>query len=602
VRGDRTVTRAPIRQQPAHKGRVRRNPVHPDDVLKALARSPHPVVTPKIEFLNRNKPPANPYVIGLWAVLGLVTLLAAVPWVIGTRATFAIEGIAANGAVPPADLGAKVITVTVKPGSAVKGTEILLDGKPIEPTHQDGNLTVVLGASLAEGEHELTVQAGSRILYRAAPSQTLRFRVDGTAPEPTATLTSQPESLESPIELTGTSEPGATVTVNDRTATVQPDGNWSISFPRVPIGAFRVNAVDAAGNAGSMMLPGLSNKLFPAVRGVHVSAAAWAYPPLKNDVLQLVKDGKVNTIQLDLKDEDGRIGHRSNVPLVNQIGSSENLYDLKTEVEYLKSLGVRVVGRLVVFRDPTLAKAAWEAGRTEQVLQTNEGKPYAGKYGGKFGSFTNPFDQTVRNYNTAVALEAAQAGVDDILLDYIRRPESQIDKLKFIGAPAETDSPTVSAEIVEYVDELARTLHETPARLGASVFGVAISEGDNIAQNIPQMSKHLDYLSPMIYPSSWGKGQLGVANPPYQPYEIIVESLKKFQEAGKGTGVKMIPWLQDFNLVKKYGTEDVRAQIVASADVCVLDWLMWDPKVTYTTDALPVGAQKPSKEPVCPTE
>jgi hypothetical protein len=603
----RPPTRTPLRQTPGGAGRLRRGPVHPDDVLKDLARSPKPLVTPNIEFLTRSKPPANPYVIALWGVLGLVALVAAVPLVIGSRTGFEIQGLAANAALNPAELTTKVIDITVDPPNDAGSVRVELDGRPIEPTRTDGKLSVVLGAALSEGEHTLSMSAGSRVLYKGPSRQAIKFRVDGTPPEPTISIPSGLTTLEDDVVVTGLTEPGATVTVNGREAVVAEDGSYRVEFARVPIGAFRVVAVDAAGNRGTSTAPGLGAKLIPATRGVHVSAAAWDYQPLKDGILQLIRDGKINTVQLDLKDEDGRIGHRSQVPMVNQIGASDNLYDLAAEVAVLKGLGVRVVGRLVVFRDPTLAKAAWEGGQREQVLQNELGQPYNGKYGGKFGSFTNPFNETVRKYNSAVALEAAQAGVDDILLDYIRRPEAKIDKLSFAGATTPekpVDKATVSAEIVEYVDELARILGETPARLGASVFGIAVipEEGANIAQDIPEMSKHLDYISPMIYPSSWGKGQLGVADPPTQPYDIIFASLKQFQQVSKGSGTKIIPWLQDFNLIVKYGTEDVRAQIVASADVCITDWLMWDPKVTYNAAALPVGVQKPSVADVkCPS-
>ena len=45
-------------------------------------------------------------------------------------------------------------------------------------------------------------------------------------------------------------------------------------------------------------------------------------------------------------------------------------YDLSETVEYLESKGIRVIGRLVAFRDPIYADAAWAAGDRDQVVQT----------------------------------------------------------------------------------------------------------------------------------------------------------------------------------------------------------------------------------------
>jgi hypothetical protein len=573
-------------------------PSHPDDVLKRLAKFPQQVLVPNLEFQRRTKPPANLYSVGLWAVLGIVGLFIAVPWLAPNRPTVTIEGITDKAALQPSALLSQVVKITTRPANAAKKVRVKVDGISVEPTRTDAGTTLVLGA-LSEGKHSISVEAGSRVLYRGPVSKNIRFTVDSTPPVPTIRIDKTPTKLEEKLTITGQSEPGSKVTVNGRETAVDGKGHFSINFDRAPIGAFQVRETDAAGNVGIALLPGVAGKLMPPTRGIHVSAAAWTYPPLKKEVLALIDSGKVNTIELDLKDEDGRIGHVSKVPLVMQIGSSDNRYDLATEVKDLKSRGVRVVGRLVVFRDPTLAKSAWEAGNADQVLQGIDGKPYKGRY----GAFTNPFNKTVRTYNLAIALEAAQAGVDDILLDYIRRPEADIKSLYFAGLDGTVDSARVSAGIVDFLNEMGTTLAPTPTRLGASVFGIAVTEGENIGQNIPEMSKSLDYIAPMIYPSAWTRGQLGVDNPPAQPYDIISASLKKFQKASAGTGVRVIPWLQDFSLGSyKYGSKEVRAQIQASADVCIPDWFMWDPKVTYSADGLPKGVQAPGKQPECPSE
>jgi hypothetical protein len=578
--------------------RQRRQASHPDDVLRQLAKSPGSVVTPQLEFQRRRRPPLNPYSLGLQIGLGVIGLLLVAPWVLPGRHSVKVAGLVPGDAVRPETLASNVVEITVDPPSGASSAVVKLDGVVVEPKREQGKLSLVLGSSVEEGAHTLSVQSGPRRLYRPPAKQNVSFIVDGVAPEVTARISGSPKSLEEGFTVTGKAEPGSSVLLNGKPVTLLPDGAYSFAMKRAPIGAIRLSATDKAGNVGTTMLPGMADRLYPATRGVHVSAAAWGNAGLRKKIVSLISEGRINTVQLDLKDEDGRIGHVSAVPLVNQLQASDNTYDLRTEVAYLKSLGVRVVGRLVVFRDPVLATKAWAGGHQEQVLQTSDGQPYAGKYGG----FTNPFDKTVRNYNTAIALEAAEAGVDDILLDYIRRPEAAITKLKFTGVEGEVDSKRVNDEIVAYIAELGLVLNETPARLGASVFGIAFYEGDNIGQDVPEMSKHLDYVAPMIYPSSWTKGQLGVANPPYQPYDIVKASLLEFQRVSKGTGTRIIPWLQDFNLVKKYDAKDVRAQIIAAADVCVPDWLMWDPKVTYNVDGLPVGVQAPKTQPDCATQ
>ena len=591
----RQTTRSPLRT-PASPRRSR-TPSHPDDVLRKLARSPQQVFVPSIEFQKRRKPPTNPYSVGLWGTLGALALFAVLPWLVPNRPSISIEGMTDGEAVQPSQMLSHTVSIKTDPPSAVNKMQVTVDGIVVEPTTSDNTAKLVLGA-MSEGKHVIGVRAGSRILYRGPVSKKVGFVVDSVAPTLEARLAAVPKTLEDDITIIGSSEVGSLVTVNGRKATVDPQGVFSITFPRAPIGSIQIRGTDPAGNVGVKLLPGVSGKLLPPVRGVHVSAAAWTYPPLRQQIFALIDSGQINTVQLDLKDEDGKIGHRSAVPLANQIGAAEGRYDLAAEVAILKQRGMRVVGRLVVFRDPQLAEAAWAAGQADQVLQGIDTQPYKGKYGG----FTNPFNKTVRNYNQAIALEAAQAGVDDILLDYIRRPEADIQKLKFAGVEGQVDSARVSAEIVSFINDLGVTLSDTPARLGASVFGVAVAEGENIGQNIPEMSKSLDYIAPMIYPSSWTPGQLGVSDPAGQPYDIVFRSLQQFQKASAGSGTKIIPWLQDFSLGRNYGPKELRAQIIASADACIPDWLIWDPKVTYSKAGLPVGVQEPSTTPTCPAE
>jgi hypothetical protein len=79
-----------------------------------------------------------------------------------------------------------------------------------------------------------------------------------------------------------------------------------------------------------------------------------------------------------------------------------------------------VIGRLVCFRDPLLANAAWQQGRRDEVVQTPSGEPYAG-----YGGFTNFANPDVRAYNIDVGVAGARAGIDDLLYDYVRRPDAR---------------------------------------------------------------------------------------------------------------------------------------------------------------------------------
>ncbi|MDX1450637.1 MAG: putative glycoside hydrolase, partial [Acidimicrobiia bacterium] len=252
------------------------------------------------------------------------------------------------------------------------------------------------------------------------------------------------------------------------------------------------------------------------------------------------------------------------------------LYDLDEAVETLHGLGVRVVGRIVNFRDPRLADWAVENGRMDMVVQNPDGTAL-----GKYGGFTNPYNAEVREYNIALAEEAARAGVDDIMYDYVRRPDENIDLMRFPG-----QDRTPEDAIVDFLADSKQRVNGSGARLAAAVFGVAATRPDEIAQDIPRMAEHVDYIAPMLYPSHWGPGEYGVSDPNSQPYDIIYRSLVDFREKMAGTDADLVAWLQDFSLGVDYGESEVRAQIQASIDAGVPAFLLWDAATTYTTSAL----------------
>ena len=103
-----------------------------------------------------------------------------------------------------------------------------------------------------------------------------------------------------------------------------------------------------------------------------------------------------------------------------------------------------------------------------------------------------------------------------------------------------------SESVTSFLAEMQRELRPRGAYQGASVFGIAAAAGDSIAQDVPAMGAVVDYLAPMVYPSHWGPGMYRVDNPVRQPYDIVKKSLSDFQRVAQSTGVRFLPWLQDF--------------------------------------------------------
>ena len=567
---------------------------HPDDVLRRLARGNGPRIGPSL-MPGYRKPRDMFTVRWILLVTGILAFCAllASPWFIG-RHRLSITGLASGTSLNERGLATRAVVVRVRPADAAAEVSVVLDGLPARfkgaPVLRGGaaEIAVALDPTLLDGVHQLQVHSGSRLLWRGPAELTERFVVDRTSPELTVVAPSRAAGLDEPVTFSGTMEVGATVMVNGRKAH-ESNGTYTATFPRPPIGLARVVATDAAGNRTQLRVR--SHVSLPKLRAVHVSASAWVTPSLKDPVMKLIEQGRINAVQLDLKDENGVIGYVTGIKLAEQIGAEAKMFDLRSAVAELHAKGVRVVGRQVVFRDPIFARHSDRMNLPAQLVQNPDGTPYRGRYGG----FTNPFDKEVRSYNIAVAREAAEMGVDDILFDYIRRPEGPIKNLQFSGMKAK-DVDGMNAEfdrvLASFLRETATALSGTHVRLGVSVFGIAAIYPYEVGQNVVSMAREVDYVAPMVYPSHFSAGvaeaKYGVKDPAAHPYELVTKSLEDFRSLVASTDAALVPWLQDFSLGRDYGAKEVRAQIKAATDLGLSGFLLWDPKVTYHADGLPI--------------
>jgi hypothetical protein len=356
-------------------------------------------------------------------------------------------------------------------------------------------------------------------------------------------------------------------------------------------------AVGATGAPSADPTTPAATKSMFGLRAVHMTAAAWSYKPLHDPVVQMLKDHKIDTVELDIKDEDGHVQYKSNVPVFQQDGSEkDSTYDPAAVIKEIHDLGGKVVGRIVAFKDPLLAKWAFANGHPTWGVQDKNGNAYhAGSYG--TAAFTNLASPEVQQANADLAVEATKLGFDAIMFDYIRRPEGPIGSEVYPGI----GNQQAQDVIANFLGTVEPQVHAAGGLLGAAVFGIsaftAAGAGD-VAQNIPEMSKNLDFISPMDYPSHWGKGEYGVAVPWNSPYDILYRSLMDYnRQAAEGTAV-IIPWIQDFNFPGQptWTGDDVQAQIKAAHDDGINSFFVWNAFAKYHYAAYAPNSANPAND------
>lgn len=491
-----------------------------------------------------------------------------------TRVDADLTAVESGAALQPEQAQDLDFVIEVSPGGRVDEATLSFNGEDVlADAKVDGDTIRWSPGPLGEGEYELRLTVPRPILPDAAI--TWDFTVDGRPPTIVVPAYLEPHGIREPVTIEGRVEGADVLTVNGEENDFGGDGEFTLEYPRPPAGPVRIVAEDKAGNRRtarvSVPIP------YRDVHGIHVSAQAWDNPAIRQQVIDFLDAGVIDTVELDIKDEGGIVGHNTAVPLAREIGASPGYYDLKKQVDLLHEKGAWVIGRIVAFRDPKLAEWAWANRQRDLVVQTIEGERF-GAYDGGFTSFAH---RDVQDYNIALAEEAARAGVDDIMYDYVRRPEG--DLAAMVVSQLEGDPQEVVADFLARSHERLRRLG---AYQGAAVFGVAATRPEQSGQNILAMAYETDYIAPMLYPSHWNVGEFGISDPEREPYQIVRRALKDFRQAVTRTGRPLVPWIQHFSLNVTYGTEDVVAQVQAVKEMGYTSWMMWDPLVTYDPEAL----------------
>ena len=494
-----------------------------------------------------------------------------------TRVDVRIRGLEHGAHLTAADAAELDVRIDVAQLDLEAGAlpTLFFDGFPADPETYEVTEDGVRWTPppLDEGVHELRLSVGRPLLDEA--EFRWQFVVDATAPIIDVASPTPPAEVCDPVSVTGAVESGlVSFTADGEPVEVAEDGTFTLAFDRPPTGPVLLEAEDLAGNtaAAEVVVP----VRYPSTQGIHVTAAAWGYAPLREHVLDIVDSGLVSAVELDIKDEGGIVGYDTDVELAHTIGAVRQEYELREAVELLHARGVRVIGRIVAFRDAPMAHYAVEHDRMDWVIQDTDGQLLS-----KYGGFTNVANAEVRDYNIDLALEAVDRGVDEILWDYVRRPEGALDSMVFPGLQG-----SVNDAVVGFLAEAAEPLRARCAYQGASLFGVAARNPDAIGQPVPAIARNVDYIAPMLYPSHWVRGEYRVDHPNAQPYDIIAKSLADFQRKAAGSGVAFNVWVQDFSIGIPYGPAEVRAQIDAARDLGVDNWLLWNATVRYTKDAL----------------
>ncbi|MFO1088150.1 MAG: putative glycoside hydrolase [Hyphomicrobiales bacterium] len=314
-------------------------------------------------------------------------------------------------------------------------------------------------------------------------------------------------------------------------------------------------------------------------KALYLSSYGATSTVLSKGALDVLSAARMNALVIDVKTDRGLVPRDSTSKLAAEIGSNQGspIKDLPALVKRYKDQGIYVIARIVTFKDNVLAGK-----HPEWAVRTKGGKVYKDR---ESLMWVDPFRTEAWDYNVAIAVEAAKAGVDEVQFDYVRFP----DAVGMAYSGEWSQAGRVGA-IKGFLEKARSALAEYNVFLSADLFGyVAWNTNDTlIGQRIEDLAPVLDYISPMLYPSGFQFGIPGHRNPVAAPYAIIYDSLTRAKERTGLPSRRFRPWLQVFKDYafggKAFGPNEVREQVTAANAFGSSGWMFWNARNIYHAD------------------
>lgn len=320
------------------------------------------------------------------------------------------------------------------------------------------------------------------------------------------------------------------------------------------------------------------------VKGVYLTAYSANNPKKIDEIIKLLDTTELNAVVIDIKDYTGKVLYASKVPETIRYKTRNVL--IKNIPELIKKLhehNIYVIARQTVFQDPALAEAnhSW-------ALENKNGGLWRDHKG---LAWVDAAKEEVWEYNVAIAKEVIDLGFDEVNFDYVRFPSdgnmatikySQGDKKKY----------EVMSDFYHYLSD---ELFNEPAYISLDMFGFVMekkgTDDMNIGQRLADAVDAADYICPMMYPSHYPPGHLGLQNPAAYPALVFEHGMQLGMPKFEDTRAEVRPWIQAFNMGAMYGATNIRAQIDVVEKYSNAGWLMWNASNRYTAAGLKSDVQ-----------
>ena len=362
------------------------------------------------------------------------------------------------------------------------------------------------------------------------------------------------------------------------------------------------------------------------LKAIYMTSCVVGTTDFRNRLVTLIEETEVNAVIIDIKDFSGTISFPPESDAWKPAWSAAKCGtpDMESFIASLHEKGIFVIGRITVFQDPFYTNVRPDLA----VHKASDGSVWRD---GKGLSFIDVGSHAYWDHIIELSRNAYNIGFDELNYDYVRYPsDGNMSDIAFPNSAKSeygSDKPANLEAFFKYINEqldnetlFSNVRHENTGRehatpwTSADLFGMTTTNYDDlsIGQVLERAVPYFDFVAPMVYPSHYPHGFMGLGDPNDYPYEVVHHAMKGgverleatttpmagFMHTRIGTSTpalyekptytadKLRTWIQDFDYGGDYDAVDVRAQIKASYDAGVNSWMIWAPSNIYTKAAL----------------
>jgi hypothetical protein len=417
------------------------------------------------------------------------------------------------------------------------------------------------------------------------------------APEPQATAAAKTYTGKVVDAVTKAPIEGAPVTLGDKMVRTDKEGAFSIegAGDKLRLRAVGYERKDVP--LSELSGPNAELTLKPLkVKALYLSTYGAASPKIRNAALEVLERNNMNALVIDVKGDRGFIPFKVDIPLAEQVGAQKTILnkDYPGFIKKLKERNIYLIARVVTFKDNLLATA-----HPEWAVKTSGGGIFRDR---ERLRWADAFHKETWDYNIAIAKAAAEVGYDEIQFDYVRLPDN-----RGVVFPEKSNIANRTKVITGFLEAAYKALIPYNVFVASDVFGyVPWNEGDTgIGQQIVDVTKAVDIVSLMTYPSGYHLGIPKYRNPVKNIYQVVYLTQKMAIDRTKASPLHFRPWLQAFRDYAYGGgnfEEDrMKLEIKATDDSGASGWMFWNagniyPKgVFYTGNGDKISPAQPAQ-------